>query len=305
MKQKTLSNLILVSYALMMIVSLISAVDLFTISHPTLIFGWMMSIAIEISIAALLMVNRGKVPVKSALYVLGFITLFQICANTYSAYIHITDIKPFAELFAIDEWEIIDQKRVLAFATGGLLPAICLSLIYIQNEVRMKTEQEEETEQEPDQETDQEQPTEEIPEEEEDTPVSEQEDPIVETEDAPEEETMVVPGKTYEFSHNWNDENEADADPQEEPQTVAETVEEKVEEPIVKVPKKKTAKTKKAPKSKSSVKAKRVKKDAEVVDIPKEQPIEQPIEENDTKKKSKRSNAGNIGNSGSFTSMMY
>ena len=140
MKQNTLSNLILIAYLLMMIVSLVSAVDLFTLSHPSFAFGWIMSVAIEISIAALLIVNR-KVPgIKSVLYVLGFITLFQICANTYSAYIHIENISPFAELFALDEWEVIDQKRILAFATGGVLPAICLALIYIQNEVREQTE---------------------------------------------------------------------------------------------------------------------------------------------------------------------
>ena len=140
MKQNTLSNLILIAYLLMMIVSLVSAVDLFTLSHPSFAFGWIMSVAIEISIAALLIVNR-KVPgIKSVLYVLGFITLFQICANTYSAYIHIENISPFAELFALDEWEVIDQKRMLAFATGGVLPAICLALIYIQNEVREQTE---------------------------------------------------------------------------------------------------------------------------------------------------------------------
>ena len=143
MKQNTLSNLILIAYLLMMIVSLVSAVDLFTLSHPSFAFGWIMSVAIEISIAALLIVNR-KVPgIKSVLYVLGFITLFQICANTYSAYIHIENISPFAELFALDEWEVIDQKRMLAFATGGVLPAICLALIYIQNEVREQTDNKE------------------------------------------------------------------------------------------------------------------------------------------------------------------
>lgn len=140
MKQNALSNLILIAYMLMMIVSLVSAVDLFTLSHPSFAFGWIMSVAIEISIAALLMVNRKAPGIKSVLYVLGFITLFQICANTYSAYIHIENIAPFAELFALDEWEVIDQKRMLAFATGGVLPAICLALIYIQNEVREQTE---------------------------------------------------------------------------------------------------------------------------------------------------------------------
>lgn len=140
MKQNALSNLILIAYLLMMIVSLVSAVDLFTLSHPSFAFGWIMSVAIEISIAALLMVNRKAPGIKSVLYVLGFITLFQICANTYSAYIHIENIAPFAELFALDEWEVIDQKRMLAFATGGVLPAICLALIYIQNEVREQTE---------------------------------------------------------------------------------------------------------------------------------------------------------------------
>lgn len=140
MKQKNLSNLILIAYALMMIVSLVSAVDLFKLSHPDLCFGWVMSIAIEISIAALLMINRSTPGMKSVIYVLGFITLFQICANTYSAYIHIEDISPFAELFALDDWEAIDQKRILAFTTGGVLPAICLSLIYIQNEVRNSIE---------------------------------------------------------------------------------------------------------------------------------------------------------------------
>ena len=150
MKQNTLSNLILIAYLLMMTVSLVSAVDLFTLSHPSFAFGWIMSVAIEISIAALLIVNR-KVPgIKSVLYVLGFITLFQICANTYSAYIHIENISPFAELFALDEWEVIDQKRMLAFATGGVLPAICLALIYIQNEVREQTETNKTDNKEPD-----------------------------------------------------------------------------------------------------------------------------------------------------------
>lgn len=150
MKQNTLSNLILIAYLLMMIVSLVSAVDLFTLSHPSFAFGWVMSVAIEISIAALLIVNRKAPGIKSVLYVLGFITLFQICANTYSAYIHIENISPFAELFALDEWEVIDQKRMLAFATGGVLPAICLALIYIQNEVREQTETNKTNNKEPD-----------------------------------------------------------------------------------------------------------------------------------------------------------
>lgn len=150
MKQNTLSNLILIAYLLMMIVSLVSAVDLFTLSHPSFAFGWIMSVAIEISIAALLIVNRKAPSIKSVLYVLGFITLFQICANTYSAYIHIENISPFAELFALDEWEVIDQKRMLAFATGGVLPAICLALIYIQNEVREQTETNKTDNKEPD-----------------------------------------------------------------------------------------------------------------------------------------------------------
>ena len=150
MKQNTLSNLILIAYLLMMIVSLVSAVDLFTLSHPSFAFGWIMSVAIEISIAALLIVNRKAPGIKSVLYVLGFITLFQICANTYSAYIHIENISPFAELFALDEWEVIDQKRMLAFATGGVLPAICLALIYIQNEVREQTETNKTDNKEPD-----------------------------------------------------------------------------------------------------------------------------------------------------------
>lgn len=150
MKQNALSNLILIAYMLMMIVSLVSAVDLFTLSHPSFAFGWIMSVAIEISIAALLMVNRKAPGIKSVLYVLGFITLFQICANTYSAYIHIENIAPFAELFALDEWEVIDQKRMLAFATGGVLPAICLALIYIQNEVREQTETNKTDNKEPD-----------------------------------------------------------------------------------------------------------------------------------------------------------
>lgn len=140
MKQKALSNLILAAYVLMMIVSLVSAVDLFKISHPNMMFGWIMSIAIEISIATLLMINRSYPAIKSAIYALGFITFFQICANTYSAYIHIDSISSFAELFALDEWEAIDQKRILAFATGGVLPAICLALIYIQNETRELTD---------------------------------------------------------------------------------------------------------------------------------------------------------------------
>ena len=150
MKQNTLSNLILIAYLLMMIVSLVSAVDLFTLSHPSFAFGWIMSVAIEISIAALLIVNRKAPGIKSVLYVLGFITLFQICANTYSAYIHIENISPFADLFALDEWEVIDQKRMLAFATGGVLPAICLALIYIQNEVREQTETNKTDNKEPD-----------------------------------------------------------------------------------------------------------------------------------------------------------
>lgn len=136
MNTKVLSNLILVAYGLMMIVSLVSAVDLFGISHPDFGFGWMMSVAIEISIAVLLMINRAFPNIKSVLYVLGAITLFQVCANTYSAYMHIDDITSFAELFGLEEWDAIDQKRTLAFATGGILPIICLSLIYIQNETR-------------------------------------------------------------------------------------------------------------------------------------------------------------------------
>lgn len=136
MNTKVLSNLILVAYGLMMIVSLVSAVDLFGISHPDFGFGWMMSVAIEISIAVLLMINRAFPNIKSVLYVLGAITLFQVCANTYSAYMHIDDITSFAELFGLEEWDVIDQKRTLAFATGGILPIICLSLIYIQNETR-------------------------------------------------------------------------------------------------------------------------------------------------------------------------
>jgi hypothetical protein len=57
------------------------------------------------------------------------ITLMQIQGNLYHSFINMGDFSNWSELFDLIEEDLLFQKRVLAFVSGGILPLIALGFI--------------------------------------------------------------------------------------------------------------------------------------------------------------------------------
>jgi len=90
-----------------------------------------LAIAFEIGAAACLaaIITLDKMN-KTLIWTLFIaITLMQINGNLYNAYINIEEYQYWSELFNLTEWEQIDQKRLLAVVSGGILPLVALGFI--------------------------------------------------------------------------------------------------------------------------------------------------------------------------------
>lgn len=117
-------------YTLVSIISTIHVIDFFELSNPywlavTLAIGF--EIGAAASLASLVILKKMNKTLVWALFIT--ITLMQMQGNMYYAFINLEDFGSWAELFDLIDEDIIDQKRILAFVSGAILPLIALGFI--------------------------------------------------------------------------------------------------------------------------------------------------------------------------------
>ena len=117
-------------YALVSIISTIHVIDFFELSNPywlavTLAIGF--EIGAAASLASLVILKKMNKTLVWALFIT--ITLMQMQGNMYYAFINLTDFGSWSELFDLIDEDLIDQKRILAFVSGAILPLIALGFI--------------------------------------------------------------------------------------------------------------------------------------------------------------------------------
>lgn len=145
----------LLLYVIVAIVSLISSIHFFNLAHQ----GWMSTVlacSFEIGQMACLFgaLTRRKKGFDIVWIMFVILTLFQCMANTYAAYVGLTEYTSWSELFGLTDMEVMDQKRIIAGISGAILPLIALGFIkcltdYLNNNEKENTEQEVEPEIEP------------------------------------------------------------------------------------------------------------------------------------------------------------
>jgi hypothetical protein len=112
------------------VISTIHVIDFFELSNPywlavTLAIGF--EIGAAASLASLVILKKMNKTLVWALFIT--ITLMQMQGNMYYAFINLEDFGSWAELFDLIDEDIIDQKRILAFVSGAILPLIALGFI--------------------------------------------------------------------------------------------------------------------------------------------------------------------------------
>lgn len=117
-------------YVMVSIISTIHVIDFFELSNPK----WLavtLAIAFEVgaaaslaSIIALKKMNKGIV---WALFIL--LTLMQAMGNTYYAFINLKGFDGWIELFGLIDQDPVQQKRIVAFISGAVLPLVALGFI--------------------------------------------------------------------------------------------------------------------------------------------------------------------------------
>jgi hypothetical protein len=117
-------------YALVSIISTIHVIDFFELSNPywlavTLAIGF--EIGAAASLASLVILKKMNKTIVWSLFIA--ITLMQMQGNMYYAFINLEDFTAWSELFNLIEEDLIDQKRILAFVSGAILPLIALGFI--------------------------------------------------------------------------------------------------------------------------------------------------------------------------------
>lgn len=120
----------LLLYIIVAIVSLISSIHFFNLAHQ----GWMSTVlacSFEIGQMACLFgaLTRRKKGFDIVWIMFVVLTLFQCMANTYAAYIGLSEYTSWSELFGLTEMEPMDQKRIIAGISGAILPLIALGFI--------------------------------------------------------------------------------------------------------------------------------------------------------------------------------
>lgn len=119
-------------YLIVSVISTIHAVDLFELTNPRNIAIWL-AIAFEFGqlavLAGLLILDKLDKNLVWAIFIV--LTTFQIMANGFYSYINIFEsgMQDWSELMALNELNIVTQKRILSGVTGGILPLIALGFI--------------------------------------------------------------------------------------------------------------------------------------------------------------------------------
>lgn len=120
----------IILYVMVSIISTIHVIDFFELSNPywlavTLAIGF--EIGAAASLASLVILKKMNKTIVWSLFIA--ITLMQMQGNMYYAFINLEDFTAWSELFDLIEEDLIDQKRILAFVSGAILPLIALGFI--------------------------------------------------------------------------------------------------------------------------------------------------------------------------------
>tara|TARA_R110001592_G_scaffold162601_1_gene396211 strand:+ start:15539 stop:16369 length:831 start_codon:yes stop_codon:yes gene_type:complete len=117
-------------YVLVATTSMINSVAFFDLSH-NIFMSWTLAIGFELgaaaSLAAILILDKTNKIMVWGLFVT--LTLFQMMANTFHAYINLEAYTPWVELFGLIEEEPMMQKRILSIVSGAILPLVALGFI--------------------------------------------------------------------------------------------------------------------------------------------------------------------------------
>lgn len=138
-------------YALVATISMINSVAFFDLAHDG-IMSWVLAIGFELgaaaSLGAIIILDRTNKTMVWGLFIL--LTLFQMMANSFHAYINLEDYLGWIELFGLEELTTIEQKRVLSAVSGAILPLVALGFIKsLVDYIRPEQEQTEEEPEEP------------------------------------------------------------------------------------------------------------------------------------------------------------
>lgn len=117
-------------YTITSVISTIHVIDFFALTNP----HWLavsLAIAFEVgaaaSLAAIIILDKTSKSLVWFLFIL--LTLMQMMGNMAYAYNNAHDYQNWMELFALNEEDIIFQKRILAIISGAILPIVSLGFI--------------------------------------------------------------------------------------------------------------------------------------------------------------------------------
>lgn len=134
-KQTIIRNSFLVPILLVVIMSISHVVSWYQLGNP---ISWAIYLSIAIEIFALASVSASTLSgTKKAIWFLfGLVTAIQIIGNVFFEYEYINvegeSFKSWLELISpiVDDWGILEHKRLLALIQGGTLPIMSLTALH-------------------------------------------------------------------------------------------------------------------------------------------------------------------------------
>ena len=156
-KTSIIRNSFLVPILLVVIMSISHVVSWYQIGNP---ISWSIYLSVAIEIFALASVSASTLKIsKGAIWFLFcLVTLIQIVGNVFFEYTYIKveeeNFKSWLELISpiVDDWGVIEHRRLLALIQGGTLPIMSLTSLhfYIKFNEEKKEVKESSTSQQPD-----------------------------------------------------------------------------------------------------------------------------------------------------------
>lgn len=117
-------------YILVSIISMIHVVSFFGMSN-NIVMATSLAVAFELGCAASLVsaVSKNQMNQYIVWGLFIILTAFQMMGNTYFAFTNLHDFTSWSELFALNELDIIEQKRYLSIISGAILPVVALGYV--------------------------------------------------------------------------------------------------------------------------------------------------------------------------------
>lgn len=119
----------LILYVIVATISCICSISFFQMAHAGLM-AIILGVSFEIGSMACLFMGLTTSKNSSIVWTIFIIlTLFQIQSNVYFSFINLHNFNGWTELFGLVDWEVLEQKRLLAGISGAILPIIALGFI--------------------------------------------------------------------------------------------------------------------------------------------------------------------------------